>query len=121
MTAPQNQVDPEPITLAPLQPLDPQSDVRQYALMVANVFAALQEQVRLLRQQNEILQDIRDAVRGGRPKDGEPRDAGVPHQLPSNSPPPQVPRPSEPVDVPALADAHKWLLYRLGTLEKVGR
>jgi pSer/pThr/pTyr-binding forkhead associated (FHA) protein len=107
------------ITLSTYPTPDAVGDVRQYTILMAKLLALLQDQMAMQQRQTDLLQDIRDAVRGGRVIESHGSESPpVPLQLPANSPPQQVPRTASTEDVPALTDAHEWLLSRLGMLGK---
>jgi hypothetical protein len=110
----------ESVTLPAFAAADGSGDMRHHTLMMAKLFAALQEQIAVQQRQTELLQDIRDAVKNGngfhapRPDTDQP----VPLQLSHTPPSPLTPKTAAPEAVPALTDAHNWLLARLGALGK---
>ncbi len=86
--------------------------VRELGAVLANLFAAhQQEQIELLKRQNDLLQVIADACRrGALPLPGA---AATPLPPPaSNTPAPQA-QPLLPREAETLSEAHGWLMDRL--------
>ena len=108
-----------------VQPLAEQvGDLRQATLLMANLFTEMKrEQMQQIERQNELMEILIEAYRGGRlpalPPVAAPASMRESRPIPPETPI-QTPRMTKPGDEDALAQAHDWFLQRLHSLGKPG-